>query len=292
MYRSAITAALVLLFVSTAAVAQQVGVVEGLQAPAWIERQGALSPVAPGMALRQQDRLRTGDGGRLLLRLAEGSHVKLGANARFELERLEPPAQDDGPFSGLLKVAKGAFRFTTSLLSRPHRRHLDIQVAAVTAGIRGTDLWGKAKPDEDIVCLIDGTITVSRGDDAPLTMDEPLSFYIAPKGAPAKPVARVDEDQLAQWAAETELTAGEGVMVPGGDWTLSLASFRQRERAGRALRRLHADGIPVEMVEVTVDGEPWYRLVARGFRARGEAMALARRPEVRDRHPGAWAYLD
>lgn len=279
-----------LLLVTLTASAREAGLVEGLQSPAWMERQGAIVPVAAGMVLRPADRLRTGDGGRLLLRLAEGSHVKLGENARFHLERFAPPAEPDGPFTGLLKVAKGAFRFTTTLLSRPHRRHLDIRVAAVTAGIRGTDIWGKAKPDEDIVCLIEGNITVGRDGAPPVTMNEPLSFYIAPKDAPPKPVAKVSEEQLARWATETELTAGQGIQVTGGRWHVGLASFRDAARATRALRRLHEQGEPAQIIEVEVEGRPWQRLVVSNFKDRREAEAYASRPALMASHPGAWPY--
>ncbi|HSD40923.1 MAG TPA: hypothetical protein VLD36_03560 [Burkholderiales bacterium] len=41
-------------------------------------------------------------------------------------------------------------------------------------------------------------------------MDQPLSFYIAPKGRPALPVQPVNADQLSQWAAETEIERGKG----------------------------------------------------------------------------------
>ncbi|MDZ7750521.1 MAG: SPOR domain-containing protein [Gammaproteobacteria bacterium] len=290
MYRLSPFIAPLLLVATLAASAQEAGMVEGLQSPAWMERQGAIVPVAPGMVLRPADRLRTGNGGRLLLRLAEGSHVKLGENARFHLERFAPPAEPDGPFAGLLEVAKGAFRFTTTLLSRPHRRHLDIRVAAVTAGIRGTDVWGKAKPDEDIVCLIEGDITVGRESEPPVTMNEPLSFYVAPKDAPPKPVTKVSEEQLALWAEETELTSGQGIQLAGGRWSVALASFRDGERATRALRGLHEQGQPARIERVEVDGRRWYRLVVSNFKDRGEAKAYASRPELAARHPGAWPY--
>src|SRR6056297_2801682 len=213
MRKSSLFLAPLLVLFSIATPAREAGMVEGLQSPAWIERQGAIVPVVPGMMLRPADRLRTGSGGRLLLRLAEGSHVRLGENARFHLARLAPPTEPGGPFAGLLKVAKGAFRFTTTLLSRSHRRNLDIRVAAVTAGILGTDIWGRASPDEDIVCLIEGDITVGRDGAPTVTMNEPLSFYMAPTEGPPKALARVSEEQLAEWAKQTELTAGQGVQV-------------------------------------------------------------------------------
>jgi hypothetical protein len=48
----------------------------------------------------------------------------------------------------------------------------------ITAGIRGTDLWGKADATRDIVCLIEGRITVERERDR-FVMDQPKRLYRA-----------------------------------------------------------------------------------------------------------------
>jgi hypothetical protein len=140
--------------------AQQAGIIQGLQMPAWIERKGAKAPISPGMLIESGDRIQTGSGARILLSLDEGSLVKLGENADFTIRDVIPAEASDGVFSGFLDVVKGAFRFTTTLISKSRRRNLSIRVSAVTAGIHGTDLWGKAAPDKDILCLIDGDINV------------------------------------------------------------------------------------------------------------------------------------
>jgi hypothetical protein len=60
---------------------------------------------------------------------AEGSVVKPGANAELQLRVLKPASAPGGVFEGLLNVVKGAFRFTTTLLSKAHRRRLDVRIA-------------------------------------------------------------------------------------------------------------------------------------------------------------------
>src|SRR3972149_3437946 len=117
-----------------------------------------------------------------------------------------------------MNVFQGAFRFTTDAVRAQRRRNISITIATVTAGKRGTDLWGKAASDKDIVCLIEGKIEVQRGQEQAIVMDQPLSFYIAPRGAPALPVAPVDPAQLRQWAAETEIASGAGAARRGGKW--------------------------------------------------------------------------
>ena len=146
------------------ATAAPAAVVDGVQMPAWVERASAGAgrriPLAPGMELRGGDEVKTGTGSRLYIKLAEGSLVKLGENASLKLLDLQPDR--GGFFKAALNVLEGAFRFTTDALARERRRDVSIRIATVTAGIRGTDLWGKSMPERQIVCLIEGNIEVAQ----------------------------------------------------------------------------------------------------------------------------------
>ena len=121
--RYAIAAAALL--AAAQAVAQPAAVVEGVQMPAWVERSGRTSPVAPGMALQAGDQLRTGAGSRLLVKLSEGSLVKLGENGRLTIAEMSPTQE---VFRAALRVLEGAFRFTTDLAARPRKREVNIRV--------------------------------------------------------------------------------------------------------------------------------------------------------------------
>ena len=102
------------------AMAAPAAVVEGVQMPAWVEHDGIRTPLAPGMALVAGDRVSTGAESRLLVRLAEGSRVKLGANATLAITELKP--NRGGIFRAALHVLEGAFRFTTEALAKARRR--------------------------------------------------------------------------------------------------------------------------------------------------------------------------
>src|SRR5262245_54516573 len=132
-----------------AAFAQPAAVVEGVQMPAWIERAGRTSPIAPGMALQAGDQVKTGAGSRLLVKLSEGSLVKLGENGTLRIAEMSPSKD---LFAATLRVLEGAFRFTTDVAAKQRKRDVNISVATVTAGIRGTDLWGRSRDDRQIVC--------------------------------------------------------------------------------------------------------------------------------------------
>ena len=248
-------------------------VVEGVQMPAWLERDGRSQPLTPGLELRDGDRVRTGANSRVLLKMGEGSLVKLGENGILKFDNLGQRANN--LFTATLDVAAGAFRFTTDVLAKLRRREVNVKIATITAGIRGTDLWGKAAPDKDIVCLIEGRISVARGNDAPFAMNDPLSFYIAPRNAPPLPVAPVDSKQLAQWALETEISSGAGAARRGGKWRVTLAVTDTEEDAFRVYDAVRAGGYPAELHPVGTPEKRRYQVRIGQLPGKSEAQALA-----------------
>jgi hypothetical protein len=250
--------------------------VEAVQMPAWLERGGTRQPLAPGLALKSADRVVTGAGARALLRLADGSLIRLGENGALALDNVarERSAAKD-LVTASLDVAAGAFRFTTQALRRFRgERDVRIRIVAVTAGIRGTDVWGKAAPDRDVLCLIEGAISVTHADKT-FTMDQPKSFYIAPRDGPAKPVAAVSDEQLAQWAAEVEITPGAGAARPGGVWKVEVLAADTQAAALAAYDTLRTAGYAARIRPVAVEGAMSYRVQVPGLATRQDAAALA-----------------
>lgn len=231
-----------LLFAAASATAQP-AVVEAVQYPAWLERGGHEVPLSPGIALQAQDRLRTGMNARVQLRLGEGSTVKLGENARFTVERIE----DRGTFRAALGVIAGAFRFTTNKVAGDRPRDIAIKVRSVTAGIRGTDLWGKSTEERDLVCLLEGRITVAAEGAAEVTLGQPRDFYEKTRDAPAK-VSRGDAKQIEEWSRETEIASDGPAARLGGRWRVVAAKYETRDPALAMNRRLRAAGYPAEIL--------------------------------------------
>src|SRR5574341_672237 len=81
---------LFLVFFSAATLLQAApaAVVEGVQLPAWLTRDGKRQPLAIGIELKSNDEVATGVNSRLLLRLGDGSMVKLGENGQLKLSEL------------------------------------------------------------------------------------------------------------------------------------------------------------------------------------------------------------
>ena len=253
--------ALAALMTAGAALAQP-ATVEAVQYPAWLERGGRLVPLTPGTTLQALDGVRTGNNARVQLRLAEGSAVKLGENAQFLVER----AQDGGVFRAALSVISGAFRFTSREV---RKRDIAIKVKNVTAGIRGTDLWGKSTEERDLVCLIEGNITVGSAGHPNVTLDKPLDFYQRPRdGDPV--VAKVDPQQLEIWGAETEIPNGGAAARAGGKWRVVAAVFEERDKALAFNRRVRANGYPAEVAK----SEDKFAVQVPGLASEADARAL------------------
>ena len=261
---------LLALVASSPALAQVAATVEGLQMPAWAERAGRRLILMPGMELRAGDQVATGAGGRLMIRLAEGSLVKLGENAQLRFAELSPGRE---LFRAALNVLEGAFRFTTDIVAKSRKREVSIRAAQVTAGIRGTDLWGRSRPGNEIVCLIEGEIEVAADGEQPVAMNQPLQFYRRESGK-TQPVGMVEKAQLEQWAQETEMQAGKG-MRRGGRFSVLLATAPEQNVALALYDELRSAGYPAEIWPVKEDDKLVYVVRIRQIASRAEARALA-----------------
>ena len=255
----------------TYAIAQPAASVEGVQMPAWVERAGRRTPLLPGMELRAGDQIFTGAGSRALVRLAEGSVVKLGENGTLRIAQIDRTTE---VFRAALGVLQGAFRFTTELVGQKRKREVDIRVAQVTAGIRGTDLWGRGRKDNEVVCLIEGEIQVGAEGESAQTLNQPLQFYRR-VDAKTQPVGFIDTKQLGQWALETEIEEGKGAVRAGGRFSVALASAPDQRAALGLYDELRNAGYPAEILPRKEGEQVLYVIRIRQLPTRADAQALA-----------------
>ena len=267
-----------LMLMASPQLAAQALIVEGVVSPAWVERGGKREPLVVGMPLNNMDKVHTGPGSRALLRMAEGSAVKLGENAILAVDDLlEKKGADTRPVvTGVLDVVRGAFRFTTGVFARrPAARDVKIKIATVTAGIRGTDVWGKSEAERDIVCLLEGRISVEHGGEQ-FTMQEPLSFFVAPRKEKPKPVAPVSQQQVDLWSAETEIREGNGAISRGGRYRVEVTRTRDGNAAQLSRSKLGEAGFSaeIETVRDSYGNEEYYVRIG-GLAGAKDAQALA-----------------
>jgi len=205
------------------------------------------------------------------VKLSEGSSVKLGENGSLQLAELNPTQEI---FKAALGVLEGAFRFTTDIVAKNRRRDINISDSQVTAGIRGTDLWGRSRTEQQIVCLIEGSIEVGAPDEKAVTMDKPLQFYRREQGK-TQPVGFVEKKQLEQWAAEPEIEAGRGAARRGGKWKVELASLDEQGAALALYDSIRAAGYPAEIHPAKEGDKRTYAVRISNLPTKGEAEALA-----------------
>jgi len=249
--------------------------VASVHMPAWVERNGMREPLAPGKVLQNRDRVLTGADARVLIALAEGSAVKLGENAQIDLNALG--RRENRVFTAALDLAKGTVRFTTGIFSSlREKRAVNLRIATVTAAIRGTDLWGSADGERDLICLLDGRISVFHALAQAREMSEALSLYVAPKGAAPDTLGKVDGGQLAQWAAQTEIQPGSGYAQRGGEWNVELATLDTEIDALALYDRSRAAGYAVSILPRAATGGMYrYAVRIRQLPSKAEAEILS-----------------
>ena len=247
----------------------------GLQPPAWIEREGARTAVKAGLDLYSGDRINTGAGGRLQLALEDGSVLKLGENTELVLGELRASESNGGTLRATLNVPKGAFRYTAQTLGRFGQRDVTVTLGngVLTAGLRGTDLWGKAGARGAALYLLEGKIDVAAADDARVTLDQPLQF-VTGSGNVLAPVQQASKSSVGALTAQTEPVAARGTIVADGPFSLALSSEHDLERARSQVEKLWKAGYPAEVFEVPLNGKTWYRVVIRGFATPTEANSF------------------
>ncbi len=249
--------------------------VEAMQMPAWYTRADVKQVLKPGTELNSGDLITTGAGARMLLRMDEGSLIKMGENASLDITSVLPPAYEQAYFEAAINVIKGAFRFSTTVLGQNRKRSIDIRIGTISAGIRGTDIWGSTQSDKDVLCLIEGKIKAQRAGEAAFNMQDPLSFYIAPKDKPALPVAPVPSDQLQKWALETDVMPGAGVLNLEGAWAVNLMSLDTLAATEFAIKRLTDAGYAAEVYKLSLQGRDWFRIRITGFASKEDARYFA-----------------
>ncbi|HEX5394017.1 MAG TPA: FecR domain-containing protein [Rhodocyclaceae bacterium] len=247
--------------------------VDAVQLPAWRVRGEVSEPLAPGMELQNGDQVRTGSGARVYLKLAEGSTVKLGESARmsFYSRSLKPASF----FRGAIDVAVGAFRYTTAQAAKLRQRDVAIRVGTTTIGIRRTDVWGKSDDGQDLVMLIEGRIEVKLAGGEPVEISDPLSVFVAPKGAAPLPLSTATEAELKSRSRETDLESSNGALHLSGRYALRLGDALDEASALGLYDQARIAGYPARIRPRRSESGWQYEVLVKGYASESEARRAA-----------------
>lgn len=257
--------------------------VDALHYPAWLVRDYQTLPLSAGMELRNGDLLRSGEGSRVRLRLADGSRLSLGGLSRFLVESL-PPAADDPVVS--VKLLRGVFQLEPA--GRTYR--FETEVGEIGAKLVSAHIWGRVDAARDALCLVDGAVVVSTGAGAAQKLDQALSCFLKPRDRAPLPVDLVDLQQHRLWLAETELKSDRGIVVADGQWQLVLISLTVAERADLMLAEFRRRGYAARRKSVLRNGRTLHRLLLPGFESIDAALAARARIEKDLGIDDAWVW--
>lgn len=250
--------------------------VEAVQMPAWIVREGARVPLAPGDRVSTAQEVLTGDKSALVLRLPEGSIIRLGEKTRLGIQRLEVDPADGGVnVKSDLKLFDGFFRFTTSVVAKAvGQRQIDVNLRTATIGIRGTDFWSMTDDAHDAACLFEGKVDLATRDQGALSLDKPTAFWARFFAQPVRPVGVATPDELAKFLASTEGTPGQGIAVQGGRWRVVAGAPGSASAASALAARLRDQGYPVEIRAKTAGTATVHEVRINRLATRADAQAV------------------
>lgn len=269
-------------------------VVTAVESPAWVVNLGGDTlPLQPGMMVGDGDVLRTAAGGRVYIDLPEHSRVKLGEKTEFVTPTMDMRMDQQGSplFMGVLHLLKGVFRFTTSLVGKSEHRDVSIQVGTATIGIRGTDVWGRTGANGSLVALLEGHISMEMPGHPEMTMDQPMHYMMMTAVGTMQENVRVTQANMTNWAAQTDVTPGDGILTRDGKWTVALISSTDDADTVRLKEKLATAGYPSEDLQVKVKGRVWHRLVIQQVASYTDAKAIEARVSKQFPLMSPWLYL-
>lgn len=251
-------------------------VVEAVQLPAWVERNGDRRAAEPGQRLRAGDVAVTAAGSRAVLRLSDNSLVKMGEATELALQNLEAGRKDgQAQMAGKFRLVTGVFRYATDYRSKALgvNRDVSLQTATATVGVRGTDFWAMSDAEHDAVCVFEGAVAVMRDGRDTIALNQPGAFWVVFTGQPEKPAGQATPAQLSKFIAQGDLQPGSGVLVQGGSWRTVVATFPRLAEAEALRMRLQKAGYPASVANTVRGHEVRVQQVA----TRQDAEALLRK---------------
>ena len=148
----------VLLLPFHSALAQELGEIVSVVGIAEVLRQGRWQPIGTGESLAAGEMLRTGEGSRAAVLLANGAQIKLNGNSQLELKQAQAIVPtSNGLLQNILRLLSG------EIWVRDNNQLLEIQTLPATATIRGTEFNLAVGPaDAARLAVLDGLVEFSN----------------------------------------------------------------------------------------------------------------------------------
>ncbi|MDG4597933.1 MAG: tetratricopeptide repeat protein [Candidatus Contendobacter sp.] len=144
------------------ALAQDAGQVVSVLGGAEVWRDGRWQAIDDGATLAAGEVVRTSEGGRMAILLANGVQLKLNANSRLELKQVNPPTEGFAPATA--QVVRNILRVLNGeIWVRNGGEPLEIQTVPAVATIRGTEFNLAVDPgDAARLAVLNGLVEFSN----------------------------------------------------------------------------------------------------------------------------------
>ena len=232
---------LIVLFPVCPALAQEAGGIVSVLGTVEVLRGGRWQAINAGGALAVGEVLRTGEGSRVAILLANGTQLKLNARSQLELKQVSPPPSE-GFAPAAAQVVQGILRVLGGeIWVRNSGEPLEIQTVPATATIRGTEFNLAVGPGDSarlavLTGLVEfsnpqGSVRVAANEQADVKLGEaprktvllnPLDavqwslYYPGPVGGPTERARDPQSPRYWTQAAQNHLLRGEVPRSPAG----------------------------------------------------------------------------
>lgn len=142
---------------AAAATAPQAGEVLALFGPCFVEAGGQRSALKPGDPVRVGDEVDVGAGGKLKLRMADGSVIAVASGSRLTIRNYAVGA-GGASRDAALSLGQGLLRAVVSPLKG--RSHFEIDTATGVAAVRSTDWFIEARAGVTQVGVLQGRVSL------------------------------------------------------------------------------------------------------------------------------------
>ncbi len=88
------------------------------------------------------DIIKTRTGAKTLIMFIDDTQISLGEGSKLEIDEYVYDPDNNAPPSGKFSVLKGAFLFTSGLISKTKNPDVEIETSYGSIGLRGTTVWG------------------------------------------------------------------------------------------------------------------------------------------------------
>lgn len=115
-----------------------------------------------GDSFAMGDMIETQKGSNALLTFIDGTDFSLGENAKFKIDDYVYDPDNSSGNKARFSVLRGAFVFTSGLISKVKKPDVKIKTGYGSIGIRGTKFWGGNVKDEYGVYVEEGRVDFSN----------------------------------------------------------------------------------------------------------------------------------